>query len=104
MLVRYHEVLADADAKSVVAVERQIAQESLDWNKLGPAVASYHHLIDPVVKRDTRKLDSYEAFVAATKPGAKGDRMSIEKFANQRRQFLLELQTSLPHTFEKPVL
>ena len=72
---------------------RQIAKDSLDWTKLGPEVSGYHKLIDPLVKMDTRKLDSYEAFVSATK-SASGDEepSGIQKFAIERSKFLLKQQ------------
>jgi hypothetical protein len=85
---------------------RQIADESLDWSQLGPVVAQMRELIDAEVKADTRKLSSYEAFLAATasdppRPDAAGQprderfrgperpTMSLREFADKRRQFLL---------------
>ncbi len=61
---------------------RNIATKWLDWNRLGPLVARYQALIDADVRADTRKLDSYEAFLAG--PGVLGD------FAGRRRAVLLE--------------
>ncbi len=45
---------------------RELAEKSLDWNSLGPFVTRAASLIDEAVKTETRKLGSYEAFVAAT--------------------------------------
>jgi hypothetical protein len=59
---------------------RDIANKWLDWNRLGPIVARYQALIDADVKRDTRKLDTYEGFLAGTE--------SLKQFADQRREFI----------------
>ncbi|WP_372720886.1 CotH kinase family protein, partial [Novipirellula sp.] len=71
----------------------QIANESLDWSTLGPVVNGYRDLIAPVVKADTRKLDSTEAFVTATRSVAELAEdstapMSLQKFAVERSKFL----------------
>ncbi|MFO0820571.1 MAG: CotH kinase family protein [Pirellulales bacterium] len=74
---------------------RQIAADSLDWQKLGPAVAAFRELIDSEVKADTRKLLSYDAFATATATadtadeGGRGRAMSLRGFADQRRKYLL---------------
>lgn len=60
-----------------------ISVKWLDWKKLGPVVESYRSLIDADVKRDTKKLDSYEAFVS----GIAGPR-SLKSFADTRLAFL----------------
>lgn len=64
---------------------REMAETWLDWSRLGPVAREFHALIDADVKRDTRKLSSYEAFAAslATEP------RSLKAFADQRRAFLL---------------
>lgn len=77
---------------------RKIADESLDWNKLGPVVADYRALITDAVKRDTRKLSTHEEFLRATddEPSTKERnerRMSLRTFADKRRAYLLK-QTS----------
>ena len=59
---------------------REIANKWLDWNRLGPIVARHQALIDADVKRDTRKLDTYEGFQAGTE--------SLKQFADQRREFI----------------
>ena len=68
----------------------QIAEDSLAWQKLGGVVSEYRDLIDPLVKADTRKLSSYEAFVAATRSGTDkaGQQMSLHKFAVERSEYL----------------
>jgi hypothetical protein len=68
----------------------QIADESLAWSKLGPDVEGYRDLIEPLVKADTRKLSTNEAFVAATSSDLTktGDQMSIRKFATERTEYL----------------
>jgi hypothetical protein len=64
---------------------RDIAQNQLDWAKLGPIAQRYHDLIDADVKRDTRKLDAYEAFETSLGDAPR----SLKTFADQRRAFLL---------------
>lgn len=69
-----------------------IAEKWLDWNRLGPLVAKYEKLIAEDVAKDTRKLDSTEAFAIGlhgpsdgTTPAA----TTIRGFADQRRAALL---------------
>jgi spore coat protein CotH len=68
----------------------QIVEDSLTWQKLGKVVSDYRDLIDSLVKADTRKLSSYDAFVAATRSDTdKADeRMSLHKFAVERSEYL----------------
>ncbi|MDY3551523.1 CotH kinase family protein [Gemmata sp. JC717] len=87
-------------AKYLANVKR-IAEESLDWNALGPVVAQYRKLIEKEVELDTRKLDSFEAFKRNTDDntpsaggggggfgrGAQG--MNVRAFAEQRQKYLL---------------
>jgi hypothetical protein len=61
---------------------REIATVWLDWDKLGPIATGFHELIDAEVKDDTKKLASYDAFVAA--------RDELRTFAEGRRKFLLD--------------
>jgi hypothetical protein len=78
---------------------RAIAEESLDWNKLGPQVAGYKSLIEKELAADTRKLSSLAAFEQAvsdvTPPEADAEggrgrrRESLRTFAEQRRLALL---------------
>ena len=76
---------------------RTIAEEWLDWQKLGPVVAGYRSLIEEGLAADTRKLTSLEAFHAAVADSVKPEAtpkgrpsMSLRTFADQRRAFLLE--------------
>ena len=78
---------------------RRIAQDSLDWNKLGPVVADYRALIADAVERDTRKLSTFEAFQRATADEpAEGERnereTSLRTFADKRRAYLLRADRS----------
>lgn len=84
---------------------RTIADEWLDWKKLGPVVAQYRAMISDAVAADTRKLTSFDAFQKATadSPEAKaeGDRrrgevMSLREFADQRRAYLLSYEVPAP--------
>ena len=79
---------------------RTIAEEALDWKKLGPVVAQYRALIEKEIEADTRKLTSLAAFQKATadlpvenaEPAETGRRrggMSLREFADQRRAYLL---------------
>ena len=75
---------------------QQIAEESLDWNTLGPVVSQYEKLIAKEIEADTKKLSSYAAFqqtVAGTAAPAGEQRgrphMGLKQFADQRRAFLL---------------
>src|SRR4029079_11782492 len=45
---------------------RTIAEQSLDWKKLGPVVNDLRSLIEKEVEADTKKLDSFEAFKRVT--------------------------------------
>ncbi len=78
---------------------REMATTWLDWSKLGPVAKTYHDLIDADVKRDTRKLESYDAFVSSLE-GPRG----LKAFADQRRAFLLghEAIKALPATAVSP--
>jgi spore coat protein CotH len=85
---------------------RKIADDSLDWNKLGPVVANFRQLISDAVERDTRKLSSFEAFEHATAadPSQRGENergISLRTFADKRRAYLLE-QTDRAMNRERP--
>jgi len=75
---------------------KAIAEEWLDWNKLGPLVASHAKLIEPELAADTRKLSSLAEFqrtVSNQDPAAtegRPGRLTLKQFADQRRKFLLE--------------
>ena len=72
---------------------RTIADKSLDWKNLGPVVAQYRKLIAKEVESDTRKLESYEAFLRVTADDAaapgRGREFPLRAFADQRRKYLL---------------
>ena len=75
---------------------RTIADESLDWNKLGPVVEQYRSLIESEVEADTRKLESFGAFQSAvaggpteTRPAERRPTPNLRAFVEQRRNFLL---------------
>lgn len=73
---------------------RAIAEESLDWNNLGPTVEQYRQLIAREVELDTRKLYSFEDFTRATGEDAdtkdSEGTQSLKSFAERRRSFLLQ--------------
>lgn len=71
---------------------KDIATKWLDWDRLGPIARKYQALVDPDVRADTRKLDSYAAFQTLVERDLVRDTqtiMSLRTFANQRREFLL---------------
>jgi hypothetical protein len=73
---------------------RTIAEDSLDWRKLGPLVEQYEALIAKEIEADTRKLTSFTAFeqaIAETADGSPDRRHpSLFNFAQGRRKYLLE--------------
>ena len=75
---------------------KAIAEDWLDWNKLGPIVASHTKRIEPELAADTRKLSSLAEFqrnVSEQEPQAtegRPGRLTLKQFADQRRKFLLE--------------
>lgn len=76
---------------------RKIAEEWLDWNKLGPLARECQALIAADVKADTHKNDPFVAFtngldgdLAAGAP--RGPRaISVKRFVEQRREYLLKV-------------
>jgi hypothetical protein len=64
---------------------RDIAENWLDWKRLGPIAARYQALIAADVKADTRKLYSTEAFEG----GLDDSPDSLKTFVQERRAFLL---------------
>ncbi|HTK76580.1 MAG TPA: CotH kinase family protein [Gemmataceae bacterium] len=78
---------------------RTIAEKSLDWKSLGPVVAKYRALIAKEVEVDTRKLDSFDAFLRTTADdasgaGGRGFEFPLRTFADQRRKYLLGYKES----------
>ena len=93
-----------------VEILRQIAQEDLDWNNLGPIVSQLRESLADQVRLDSRKLSRTEDFFSATSEtdatqapepragrGAVGGN-SLKQFAQQRREYLL----SHPEITPKP--
>jgi len=90
---------------------RHIAENWLDWNKVGPIAEKQHNRIAAEVKKDTRKLyqnDAFEKSLAASaqpqpEPGMRGPgaaNMSLKQFCDARRAYLL----SLPEVKNAPVM
>ncbi|MDP0491959.1 MAG: CotH kinase family protein [Verrucomicrobiota bacterium JB023] len=63
---------------------REIAEEQLAWDNLGPKVAKYRELIRDALEDDTRKLSSDADFLKATSPTG-----TLYQFAEKRRDFIL---------------
>jgi hypothetical protein len=78
---------------------RAIAEQWLDWNKLGPIARRHQALIADAVKADTRKLYPTDAFTRGLTEdveepgGSRGPRrtLSLRSFVEQRRAYLLNL-------------
>lgn len=78
---------------------RAIAEEWLNWGKLGELAQGYHALIRDDVRTDTHKLDSFEAFTRGLDEPAAGEQpgrgrrasTSLKSFVEQRREYLLNL-------------
>ena len=74
---------------------REIAEKQLDWKKLRPTAERYHALIAPVVREETRALDTTEAFEKSLTEDLEGRGsfgrigISLKSFADQRREYLL---------------
>ena len=60
---------------------QDVAQKWLDWNTIGPLAQQYQAVIADDVRRDTRKLDTFEAFEAGV--------VTLRTFVERRRTFLL---------------
>ncbi len=76
---------------------RAIAEDGMDWGKIGPIVARYRDLIGEAVAADTRKLTSTAAFLEATDPAVPPSSSppgrsspSLRAFFDRRRQYLLD--------------
>ncbi len=70
---------------------RQIAEDSLDWSKLGPTLGQFRDSVSPIVMEDSRKLSTDEAFDSSTAVDKLPETgMSYRKFAQERSKFLLE--------------
>jgi hypothetical protein len=82
---------------------RTIAEQWLDWAKLGPIVTQYRALIESEIQADTRKVTTLAAFQKSTADAAPTEgekdaktsgkslpgRLSLRAFADQRRAYLL---------------
>ena len=92
-----HRLLAVPDLRArYLAHVRTLAEEWLDWKKIGPLAEQYQALIADEVKADTRKLSTYDAFIKGIsedveQEGFRGPErvLSLKNFAGQRRAFLL---------------
>jgi spore coat protein CotH len=62
-----------------------IARQSLTWEKLGPVIQELQTMLQPHVKADTKKLSSYEAFMAATSANRPNETTTANPVREQRR-------------------
>ena len=83
--------------KQYIANLKTLADE-LAWENLGPVVARNRELIGELVKLDTRKLVTTEAFERATspEPPASPDEPSLRNFCERRSRFLREWNPDAP--------
>ncbi len=112
--------------KRYLSFVRTIAEDDLNWERLGKTVEQYATLISPFLEADTKKLTSFDAFKTAVSGdatptaaapqeggggpgfgpmGGRGPRLSIRQFADQRSQFLLnhdEIKTLSRVDFKRP--
>ena len=88
-----HKLLAvPALRTKYLAAMGDIAEKWLDWAQLGTIVERHRKLIADDVARDTRKLDTTEAFTTGVygQPGEEPPSAgTIKGFADQRRSALL---------------
>ena len=75
--------------KKYLEYVRQIAENSLDWEKVGPKVESFRALISDDVKSDTHKLYTTEQFDSALGMEEEPSVESLKGFFMHRRDFLL---------------
>lgn len=68
-----------------LAYVRDIAENWMDWDVIGPVATKLHEMIADDVSRDTRKLYSESAFRQGLVDGTD----SLQKFFEQRRAYLL---------------
>jgi spore coat protein CotH len=74
---------------------RSLAQE-LEWKQFGPLVSAWRMQLEAEVKADTRKLGSFESFMASTSQDADTEQesgrgaMNLHRFAQQRSAYLLK--------------
>jgi len=71
---------------------RELRDTWVDWNKIGPIVAKWRKMIEPIVAKDDKGLYGYDAFKAALGEGA-GRTPGLEKFFKERRKFLDEVES-----------
>jgi len=89
-------LLAPALRQRYLAYVHDIAENWLDWKKLGPVAKQYHDLISDEVQKETHKANSYPHFVQEfdqdpTEGPRDGDAAaSLKIFAAERRKYLLK--------------
>lgn len=81
---------------------REIAENSLAWDKIGPVLDQHTRLIEKEVASDTRKLESTEAFRQATSAApvrGESGHQSLRSFFEQRQEYLLNYPDKAAATF-----
>ena len=71
---------------------KTIAEEWIDWGKIGPLVAGYSELISDEIEKDVRKHSSFEAFKKGqveTSSDGRRTKLGLKPFTIGRREFLL---------------
>ena len=79
---------------------KTITEEWIAWDKISPLVEGYASLIGDEVKKDVRKLSSFEAFekgLLKTSSDGRRTKLGLKPFTEGRREFLLNHpEVSLP--------
>jgi hypothetical protein len=86
-----------------LACIRTIAENSLDWQNIGPIVADYRALVAEHVEADTKKLSTTDAFLTATTPDVDARGQNLRRFLEARRKFLLEKTVDVDMSNAPPV-
>ncbi len=87
---------------------RDLAENWLDWKKLGPVAKQYHDLVSDEMQKETHKADSYEHFIQefdqdTTEGQRDGDAASsLKSFVAERRKYLLRDENVANAGNEKP--
>ena len=86
-----------------LACIRTVAENSLDWQNVGPIVADYRELVEEHVEADTKKLSTTDAFLTATSGDTDARGQNLHRFLDARRKFLLEKTADVDVSKAPPV-
>ncbi|HIE71126.1 MAG TPA: hypothetical protein EYP98_13655 [Planctomycetes bacterium] len=69
---------------------RELRDTWVNWQKVGPILAGWRKMIEPIVAKDDKGLYGYDAFKDALGEGS-GRTPGLAKFFKERREFLDEV-------------